>query len=298
MNGEENINHMLDRVNCNLCNGFKSSVLYSFGEFNVVKCRNCGLIYINPRLAWTDLKQMYSHDYFMNKSYNRGYEDYLKDEKNNIATFKKRLDGIKKYKKQGKILDIGCATGILLMLAQKEKWDVYGVEISEFAIEYAKKRFNLNLFKGTLKEARYLNNFFDVVVMDNVIEHLPDPLSGLEEINRILKDNGLLYVVTPNIKSSFAHVVGKRWLLLKPDEHLYYFSPKTIKKMLENKGFKLIKIESIGKVCSLDFLVSRLRNYNTFLSRQADFVVKYLEIGQLSFYVNLGDVMVAYAKKL
>ena len=103
------------------------------------------------------------------------------------------LKYLKKINKKGRILDVGCATGFLLDQARKQGWEVYGVELSAWAVDYAKNKLQLpNITQGSLKDANYPDNFFDVVVLKDVIEHLTDPKETLEQIRHVLKPAGII----------------------------------------------------------------------------------------------------------
>jgi 2-polyprenyl-3-methyl-5-hydroxy-6-metoxy-1,4-benzoquinol methylase len=102
----------------------------------------------------------------------------------------------------------------------------------------------VEVFVGELREAHFSAEEFDVVTLFHVLEHVLDPYSFLLEVNRILKENGLLVIRTPNIDSLISKVVGKYWSWVDPPRHLFYFSPDTLKKMLEKTGFGLINIQA------------------------------------------------------
>jgi len=261
------------------------------------------LVYVNPRLQEKELIKIYSSpDYYQSKDTDTcGYENYLEDKENITKTFKQKLKKINKFIKRGKILDMGCAFGFFLDLLQIDGWEVYGVEVSEYASKYAQTELGLNVFNGTLKNACFPDEFFDTIVMWDVVEHLSDPLAELREINRILKRDGLLVIQTPNIDSLIARFTGKRWACLqRPAEHYYYFSPKTLEIMLEKVGDKIIHSYNFegGKFCNIRFILNRLKVYNKVIFGALSNLAEKVNLSNRSFYVDIGDNMLVLARKL
>ena len=276
------INGNLEYVNCNLCGSDGTKLLFIKDDFNVVRCRKCGLVYVNPRLNKETLKEIYTKGYYTTQD-ERGYEDYIGGEKELKTMFRKRLKRIEKYKKGGRLLDIGCAVGFFLEVAKEDDWETFGVEISEYASNYARER-GLNIFTGDVTATTFPDEYFDVITMWAVIANLHDPHNNLIEACRILKKDGLIVINTGNINSIFAKLQGINWNMLTPEGHLYYFSSKTLKKMLDITGFNIIKITTHGNITQNE----RIRNMVGY--RYINwFIVKKL---------GLGDIMTVYALKI
>ena len=143
---------------------------------------------------------------------------------------------------------------MFLDVAQKRGWEAIGVEPSHDDSVYARQVFELDVFTGTLEEAEFPANQFDVATMWDVVEHLNNPSSTVDEIFRVLKPGGLIYVLTPNHDSLitlFSHLAYKLTLhrfplerLLYPPVHLYYFTPKTLSGLLHRTGFEIKRVSS------------------------------------------------------
>ena len=133
----------------------------------IVKCRKCGLIYVNPQEG--KIEELYS------KTEDKVYE--LSKEGRKI-TFE---DSLKEIKKRGKLLDVGCSTGIFLEVAKEKGWDVYGVELSNWGYEKARKITN-KVYNKTLDKCNFKDEFFDVVTMWDLVEHLTNPNKELKEV--------------------------------------------------------------------------------------------------------------------
>ncbi|OQY40057.1 MAG: hypothetical protein B6229_02605 [Spirochaetaceae bacterium 4572_7] len=148
-----------------------------------------------------------------------------------------------------KVLDIGCATGLFLDHMKGLGWDTYGVEVCSSAAEYGNRVRNLNIFTGTLAQADFPDNMFDVVHLSHVIEHINDPNSFLENIVRVLKPGGVLYCVTPNISGLQSHIFKERWRSVIPD-HMILYSVKTLKQLLVKHGLIYKKHKTWGGMCA------------------------------------------------
>src|SRR5690606_38763335 len=159
---------------------------FGYGKHHpIVRCRRCGLVYANPRYSAAELLEEYE-----------AVEDplYEQERQGRVLTFERHLRPIEQMvgNPLGKrLLDIGCYTGVFMEIAARHGWEVYGVEPSHWAAQLCQQR-GLCVRVGTLEEAAFPEDYFDVTTSWDVIEHLPDPLGHLREVNRILKPGGLL----------------------------------------------------------------------------------------------------------
>lgn len=226
---------------CNLCGSDKMSYLYTVGRFkepfDIYRCDGCGLVFQCPLPSASRIERMYSKEYYAGTA-DYSFGDERKDEAGNRILYNRRLEVIEGCTK-GRILDIGCAFGLFLKVAKERGWEVHGVELSKHSAEHAKK-LGLDVFNGTLEDAGYPAGHFDAVVMIELIEHLPDPKGTLKEVNRVLKGGGYVMIQTANVDSITARLDGKRWHYFLPG-HLHYFSRKTLRRMLEETGFEVVK---------------------------------------------------------
>jgi 2-polyprenyl-3-methyl-5-hydroxy-6-metoxy-1,4-benzoquinol methylase len=292
-------------VKCNLCSTDKTKLVFKINNYKIVRCKNCGLTYVNPRLKEDKLHEIYTENYYRNVSFNDakskkffGYDLYIEEKDDIVKTFKRRLDVIEKHVKKGRILDVGCATGFFLELAKKRGWEVYGTDLSKFACNYAKKSGLKNIYCTELEKARFKDNMFDAVVIFDVIEHLPDPKKTLKEVRRILKHNGMVAITTPNIGSSVAKILGKRWEeVRRVREHIYFFSTRTLSKMLETLGFRAVKTESAGRYFSFNAAIRRGKIHFPKVFSWLGNIVNVLNIQDKKVFVNPRYKVTVYAKK-
>ena len=176
------------------------------------------------------------------------YKDYESTYPQLRVYFLMILDFLKKRRKlkQGRILDVGCAYGILLKFFDDIDWETYGVDISEYAISIAKKYTRARLYVHNIEEGLYMfqDKFFDIITMFDVIEHLRNPGHVLEELHRVLKTGGLLFIITPNANGMFRLIMGKKWPALKDKTHRIFFTPFTLKFTVERAGFKVLEVRT------------------------------------------------------
>ncbi len=296
---------LLERVRCNLCGADDTTPVAEIDGFHIVRCRQCGLVYVNPRYREELLQEIYTEEYFDHDGIKNGleffgYDDYLADEENIKITFAKRLKTIERYARKGRLLDIGCATGFFLDLARSKGWEVVGSEVSSFSGHYARERLGLDVRLGTLKELRFDPQTFDVVTMWDVIEHVVDPMGELREVRRILRDGGLLSLITPDVGSLVARILGSRWEeFRRVREHIYFFSRRTMTEMLRRADFEVLRIESADKVFYLGPAMHRLKYYtwDGMITNAAAKLVYRLGLDKIRININPLTKMTVYARK-
>jgi SAM-dependent methyltransferase len=145
-----------------------------------------------------------------------------------------------------RLFDVGCSAGAFLAAARKEGWQATGVEISVGCARAGRERHGLDIRVGTLRESSFPGEYFDVVRMNNLLEHLPDPMADLLEACRVLRDGGLLALATINGRSLAAWLSGSAWRYYDPFCHVYVFTPSTLGRMLSRSGFGSARIRTHG----------------------------------------------------
>lgn len=206
-------------------------------EFSLSKCRRCGLVFLNPIPDPSEMKLFYPEGYWVKRGgrIEGCYRDIIINFE--LRAFKRLLG------KGGRLLDIGSGAGEFLYQAQRHGYDSYGVEISQDMVNHSIKTFGLkNVVNSDILSASFKESFFDIIIFNHVLEHLYNPLETLAEARRILKREGILVIQIPNIDSYQFSIFGKRWLGLSLPQHLYQFTPQTIRLALEKSGFHVFGI--------------------------------------------------------
>jgi 2-polyprenyl-3-methyl-5-hydroxy-6-metoxy-1,4-benzoquinol methylase len=270
----------MERTACNLCGSTDGGILFEKEGYIIVRCRHCGLVYTNPRHTLDELRTFYEESYHEGEK-----EDALKSSKAfHITERLWRMTG------GSRLLDIGCSTGIFLNGA-KRRFYVKGVEYASWSAEFARRVYGLTVYNSTLEEAHFGNAQFDAVTFFEVIEHVHDPTAFLCEVNRILRPGGVVAISTGNVDSLEAMVRRRKWYYFAPKFHLYYFSLRTLERMLRKTGFEVVLMTGSEALTVVDFvrLVSDYRDVKLF-ARQG---VAKLHFGKYS----IGCIGV-YAKKV
>jgi SAM-dependent methyltransferase len=256
----------MSEIVCNLCGSRDARVLFRKDSTDFFRCRQCGLEWIHPLPDMEKMRELYSSPKYYNTDNisQYGYSEYVRNKHLYVNLFNRRLDELLLYTdgERGQLLDVGCATGTLLELARLRGWEAYGVDISEYATNIARAYYCLDVFTGELADAAYHDGQFDVVVMDDLIEHVADPTALVRESRRILKPGGLLTLNTPNRAGLWHLFMGRRWFHYRQVEHTFFFSPAVMTDLLERNGFNVLEIHSSSKIIDLNYAFGRLRYYN------------------------------------
>lgn len=287
-----------DRSCCNLCGSLAAHYLYK--ELGIIECDACGLVRVDAIPGREQLRRLYSENYFRSTdSGTLGYDDYIADRKKISKTFQKRMSEIERcIGRKGRLLDVGCAAGFSLEVARERGWDAHGIEISEFACNFARSTLGLNVSCGSLQEADLAPKTFDVVTMWDYIEHCPDPARELTLANQLMKTRGLLALSTPDICSLPARTWGANWMGIKQGEHLFYFSPETITRLLRQSGFEVIRLKHVGKYVDVAFFIKRTGLYSSAIERLLGHAARLLRVADRVLYVNPFDIMLVYGRKI
>ena len=249
----------LETTVCPVCGpDIEQVVQYDFSPYRVVRCANCGLVFLSPRLTEQAILKLYSdQEYYVSEIAGQGYDEYLEVKHNWIRTFSRRLAQISRYQTPGRSLDIGCGPGFFLEAAQEKGYEVFGLDPSDYIVKVAGKQFGDRIRKGVIETADYPAEYFDLVVAFDTFEHIYHPVEWLKAVRRVLKSGGLLAITTPNPSSTLAKISGKKWVSFKLPEHVFYWTPETIRRILVD-GWEILEIKRAGQYASLSFLFRRL----------------------------------------
>ena len=231
---------------CTVCgspSGTHKTLFWKYGT-PVVRCHECGLLYANPRWHAAHLFGRYTPDYW--DRYAGNIRDTAVDVQANNARWQPFLDTLAGSHRSNRLLDVGCATGEFLLAARTQGWNVYGVETSPPAAAQAQRLSGATVHVGTLETADFPDGNFDAITMWDVIEHLQDPRAYLQESARLLRPGGLLSITTPNIRSLAYFLLGPAWRPVGPNDHLYYFAPRTLARLLNECGFSIYVMHTMA----------------------------------------------------
>jgi 2-polyprenyl-3-methyl-5-hydroxy-6-metoxy-1,4-benzoquinol methylase len=208
------------------------------GEYGVKRCTECGLVFISPREDQGEILRQYTDDVSSPLSY------YVNSARFDTLIFEKRLDWTEQFATKGRLIDIGCSVGTFMDVAKKRGWDVTGVELNPNAYELCKKKGHkvYNAPVGPALLEKLDRKDFDLVCLNDVIEHFADPLETMKLVAPLVRDGGMLMIDTPNWESIVA-----RTFQLKTREHLFYFNETTAKRLLGQVGFDVVFVKKAGR---------------------------------------------------
>ena len=288
-----------EHVDCGLCGSSERELKFQDGPFSVVTCKQCGLTYVTPRLSDASLlEEVYNEDYWTSTAAKeRGYTDYRRDAPLYMRTYRRRLAVVRRhFGRPGRVLDVGCAAGYFLRVMQEEGWEVTGLEPSQAIRPQAEQLIGReNVRAGLLGDVDFEASSFDLVTMWDVIEHIPDVVSAVREVARLLAPGGKLLIETQNVDSRAAKVLGRRWQHYKHAEHIYHFNARTLKRVLERGGFEILENTPRlgGKYVSMGFIAERAGRLHPALS----WLLSPLKLlSDSAVYVNLYDEMIVVAR--
>jgi len=225
---------MKNHQTCPLCNAELFSFLKSYRHEDLVKCRNCSLVFTLKIPSADELKSHY-------EEYSRN--DYLSPI--TVKRYKELLAKFATFRENGRILDIGCGIGYFLEEAKKKGWLVHGTEFTSGAVKICEDK-GIKMYQGKLDDIDFGELNLDIITSFEVIEHLNNPQKHIQKISELLRKGGLLYITTPNFNSLNSRILKDKWNVIAYPEHLCYYNQKSLNELLKNNGFKRISLKTEG----------------------------------------------------
>ena len=280
----------LEQVACPVCASTQFRKRFRKQDLDIVRCLGCRAVYVNPRLCLDTLCKLYNGQSISNTQY------YLRTLQLDALGFAKRLELIEKHCQGRNLLDIGCGPGTFLKVAAERNWNTIGIEVNASSVASCHAA-GLKAICGTFPHAELTGKRFDAIVLNDVIEHLTEPRQALETIREMLAPRGVLFMSTPDVGSMVSRLSGVRWLHLKPIEHLTYFDRRTLRRTLNETGFEIEFLRSMGRPRSLALILDRLKTYSPLLSKLCLTVVNERWAEKVALPINPGDEMAVLARK-
>ncbi|MCX7598431.1 MAG: class I SAM-dependent methyltransferase, partial [Armatimonadetes bacterium] len=222
------------------------------GEYPLVRCLDCQMVYVNPRPVAEDISYYYPDHYWIEPPGEEERPFCDRATRQSIDLLARRFPG-------GRGLDVGCGVGVIAALMRKAGLRPVGLDPYEHACRVAREQYGLEVVCGYLHEANLPDCSFDAVTFFDVLEHTYDPVAELKEARRLLNFGGLVIVKVPNIQALQARVFGRWWYCLDVPRHLSFFSPATLRHALEKAGFDVVVVRAVPDwVGALTFRTSLL----------------------------------------
>lgn len=211
---------------CILCSGNHLSDLPGYQRANLVKCNECGFVFCKKIPSLKELSSYYNN-----------YPRFSELSPITIKRYNEILDMFEPFKQTNNLLDMGCSKGLFLECAKKRGWNVYGTELAEECIEYGDKN-DIKIFKSDALPKEFFELKFDVITSFEVIEHINNPNPEIDLLKKVLRKGGAYYVTTPNFNALSRYVLKEKWNIIEYPEHLSYYTPSTLTKLMNKHGFK------------------------------------------------------------
>lgn len=276
---------------CPLCGASDFEPRAARDGFRMVECHDCALWYLNPMPSDATLDALYGAEYFGNaESLRHGYSDYAERGDDFRRLFRRRLARLPADTRRDRLLDVGAGYGYLLDAAKESFGELWAVERAEAGVTALAGKGTV--VEGAFEEAELPLGFFDVVSMQDCFEHLPEPRRALRRTHELLRERGVFLVVTPNVRSLLARLQRRAWVSLKFPEHVVLFSPATLRRVLEEEGFVVERIEPAGQYARLDFLASRVFSGYPQWAQRVRAVVSALGGSRIRLWVGSGSLLV------
>jgi SAM-dependent methyltransferase len=228
----------LESVDCPICGRddaqeylhVRDHNLFCPGEFRLVRCRGCGLVYLNPRPTREAMASCYPPEYWAAPSPGRERLRWDGVARRAVALLQRQYPG-------GRVLDVGCGVGWTVALLRELGFSAVGLEPAPHAAQIARDHYGVEVITAVLQEAPLPEAAFDAVILFDVLEHVHDPIGDLRSIHYVLRPGGAVVIKVPNLAAWQAHLLGKWWYALDPPRHLFHFSAGPLRRLLEKAGF-------------------------------------------------------------
>jgi len=258
-------------------------------------------------LAWWDWPALdpaafYDESYFQSAEAGKGYDDYAGLEAGLRRTARARLRRIGRRSAVGTahvrtLLDVGCGTGVFLDEARRAGWQVRGVEVSAYAADQARHR-GLDVACASSEGLDLPAEAYDCVTLWDTLEHVPDPAGVLNAAARALRPGGVLALSTGDITSFCARVTGPRWHLFNLPEHLYFFSPAALVRLLASAGCQVVQVAREVNWLPARYLLERLRKSPGVFNTLIGTLTLPSAFSAAVIPATLGDVLGVYAVRI
>jgi SAM-dependent methyltransferase len=245
---------------CPICGDTDPEQRYKITRFQVLGCRSCDQVYLYPLPSPDEIKRMFAQLYTTGEGSVPELRSYYgfcyRDDPSNplVQLYESWLSKLERHQKPGRILDVGCGTGLFLAAARRRGWEPFGIDDSEEATEYAREHFGLDVWVGDFADFAAEGRSFDVITGWDIIEHAREPLELLTAMRECLAPDGLVALSTPNQRSILDLIAGALYRVsggrvtaplekFYIEQHFLYYTPDTLSNSLSRSGFEVVEMK-------------------------------------------------------
>jgi SAM-dependent methyltransferase len=238
-----------------ICGGADFRFRFTKNNRHFWRCHSCGFETQWPLPNPAELIRFYDESYAAGL-----YREFAEARRLKLRTAELRLRRIAPFCRPGRWLDVGCSNGAFIETARRAGLEAEGIELSAAAVDEARRR-GLSVAQQTIENYRPVC-FFDAIAAFDVLEHVLDPIGFLEAAHRLLVPGGTLALSVPNLSSPVRKLMGRRWFFYIPEEHLHYFNPDTMKRLLSRTGFRMRLWARAFKPMTVPYALAQFKAYN------------------------------------
>jgi 2-polyprenyl-3-methyl-5-hydroxy-6-metoxy-1,4-benzoquinol methylase len=248
------------------------------------------------------LAGIYDDEYFRDRpdrTDRHGYSDYLRDAPLHRANARRRLQLLAaRLPEKGRLLDVGCAAGFFVDEALRAGWEASGIDVSAAMVEWARSELGIEVTRASFTSDDLTLSQLDAVTMWDYIEHSVDPRRDLVRAHERLREGGILALSTGDIGSVCARLSGRRWHLLTPEHHNFFFDTSTLRQLLGATGFEVLEARRRAARYSLAHVAYKLASSAPHGAiRRAAARVGSSAIGTAGVPLNLFDIVTVVARR-
>jgi len=284
---------------CTLCNASvdpRTDLAWHKDGYDIVRCPSCGLVFRADLPSEEELTALYDAHYFHDHpeaADRHGYADYLRDAPLHRTNARRRLRLLAAHDaRRGRLLDVGTAAGFFVDEARRAGWDALGVDVSPAMVELGRSHLGVSLIRSAFTRAEISPPSFDAITMWDYIEHSIEPRRDLERAQALLRPSGILALSTGDIGSVVARVSGRRWHLLTPEHHNFFFDTHTLRRLLDETGFALREARHRAARYSIAHALYKLSAQRRAVQRLGE-----SRLGAAGIPLNLYDVVTVVAQR-
>jgi 2-polyprenyl-3-methyl-5-hydroxy-6-metoxy-1,4-benzoquinol methylase len=246
-------------LSCPICGAADPRLLYPLTDFSILACQRCRQIYLRPLPSPEEIREIFSRLYTAGEGsvpeLKHYYEYCYEDAPDNplVERYELWLDAIERQRPPGRLLDVGCGTGLFLSVAQRRGWEPFGIDDCAEATEHARHHFGIDVWVGEFADFPDAGRGFDAITGWDILEHARDPVGLLRAMHQRLAPGGVVALSTPNQRSILDLVAGTLYRLsgrrlsaplekFYIEQHFLYFTPKTLRQAFERAEFEVAEL--------------------------------------------------------
>ena len=278
---------------CAICDGRQSEFVFAKGGFDFLRCGACGLVSISPIPSLAEIEAHHDQSYAEG-----GYATFAGADSIRRTIAESRLAAVKGLAPQGPWLDVGASTGAFVAAAAAAGQQAEGLEISTVAVEHARAQ-GLDVHQGAVEDFQPERGYALITAFD-VVEHLAEPRAFVQRLGEWLLPGGALAITVPSIRSMAARILGRSWFYYAPPDHVHYFDPDTIRRLLEGSALKDVEVRPAFKPLTIDYAAEQLGHFTPALAPLARGIGRILP-GRLARYpwpIPVGEIFVTARREL